>query len=197
MDLGFRLGTVWKWVGTHELSFVIPSLFMRWIYFSASMKVDQLNWIVNMDDVQRTGDLGILSSRGIASHSSGNKKEIFSTPCVLWHHWDDARYNYGDKCLWKRARRTPDEAIRSPKLLIWWFSYLREWGWVVLISGMYGYVSRNLECSIWLTERFGYSCFEQLLSRVTLYCIRVLYKKLLLVSEEHSFSFSKTVSGSI
>ncbi|MBA0567817.1 hypothetical protein Golob_005352 [Gossypium lobatum] len=59
--------------------------------------------------------MGVFSSRGFACNSGGDKAEIFSTPCVLWHNRYNARYHYGNQCLRKGACRTPDEAIRSPE----------------------------------------------------------------------------------
>lgn len=65
--------------------------------------------------LQRIGHLGILSSRGLASHSGGDKKEIFRATCVLWHNRYHAWHHYRDHPVWKRTRWTPSEAIRSPK----------------------------------------------------------------------------------
>lgn len=65
--------------------------------------------------LQRIGHLGILSSRGFASNSGGDKKEIFRATCVLWHNRYHAWHHYGDHPVWKRTRGTPSEAIRSSK----------------------------------------------------------------------------------
>lgn len=101
-----------------------------------------------MDCVQSIGNLGILSSRGVASHSRGNKKEIFGTPCVLWHNRNHAWYHHGNKCLRKGTRGTPNEAIGSPKFCnCWLFNW--EWSWV-LISEVYYCVSYVSEAPVLL-----------------------------------------------
>lgn len=76
--------------------------------------------------LQCSGYMGFLCSWCIACNSSGHKTEIFGTPCILWNNWYDARYNYGNQCLCKRTRRTPNETFgRSTKIcsrwsLGWW-----------------------------------------------------------------------------
>lgn len=98
----------------------------------------------NVWKMQCSGDMGILSSRGIASNSSWNKTEIIGTPCVLWNNRYHGWYHHGNQRLRKRTCWTPNEASRRPKFCGWILTLWAGNGYMPIALWESGYFFPNL-----------------------------------------------------
>lgn len=98
----------------------------------------------NVWKMQCSGDMGILSSRGIASNSSWNKTEIIGTPCVLWNNRYHDWYHHGNQRLRKRTCWTPNEASRRPKFCGWILTLWAGNGYMPIALWESGYFFPNL-----------------------------------------------------
>lgn len=98
--------------------------------------------LLNMENLQCIGHVGILGSRSFAGNSSRDKAQIFGTSCIFWHHRYNAGYYYGNYCVWKGTCRATNAATWSSKCCSWnfiggdtyWFMMLS------MLSNLFGHV---------------------------------------------------------